>query len=75
MVSGSRVRDRLQFQIKMKNADIVRHAMQSEITRARKLLCQGMHDPTVMETLETLSKSLKLVTYFEMKLLSELDVD
>ncbi len=59
----------------MKSADIVRHAMQSEIKRARKLLCQGMHDPTVMETLDTLSKSLKLVTNFEMKLLSELDVD
>jgi hypothetical protein len=59
----------------MKSADIVRNAMQSEITRARKLLRQGLHDPTVMETLETLSKSLKLVTNFEMKLLSELDVD
>ena len=71
----SRVHDRLQFQDKMKSADIVRHAMHSEITRARKLLRQGLHDPTVMETLETLSKSLKLVTNFEMKLLAELDVD
>ena len=59
----------------MKSTDIVRHAMKSEIERARKLLRQGLHDPTAMETLETLSKSLKLVTNFEMKLLSELDVD
>ena len=59
----------------MKNSNIILHAMDSEIKRARKLLSQGLHDPTVMETLSTLSASLKSVNQFEKKLLSELDVD
>lgn len=59
----------------MKNTDIIIHAMEHEIKRARKLLSQGLHDPTVMETLSTLSASLKTVNQFEKKLLSELDVD
>jgi hypothetical protein len=49
--------------------------MQFEIKRARQLLSQGMHDPTTMETLGALNQTLKLVTHFEMKLLSDLDVE
>lgn len=72
---GSHVHERLQFQVNMKSSDIVRHAMQFEIKRARQLLSQGMHDPTTMETLDALNQTLKLVTHFEMKILSDLDVE
>jgi hypothetical protein len=65
----------LQFQNKMKPTDLINKALYTELKRGSKLLNQGLHDPTVMETLSTLSASLKLVTKFEKKLLAELDVE
>jgi len=59
----------------MKCSETIRNAMTSEIKRARQLLSQGLHDPTVMETLEALNQSLKIVTNFETKLIDDLDVD
>lgn len=59
----------------MKASETIKNAMAYEIKRARQLLSQGLHDPTTMETLEALSQSLKLVTNFEMKLLTDLDID
>ena len=52
------------------------NAMGAKLRIARRELCNGRHDPELMEKIDTLHQVIRLVTNFENQLLTEIyDID
>ena len=60
----------------MNPKETLMNAMGAKLRIARRELCNGRHDPELMEKIDTLHQVIRLVTNFENQLLTEIyDID
>ena len=61
---------------KMNAKTALMNVMGQKLRRARRDLCNGWHNPELMEEIDTLHQVLRLVNNFETQLLTEIyDID
>jgi hypothetical protein len=60
----------------MNPKDTLMNTMGAKLRIARRELCNGRHDPILFEEIDTLHRTIRLVTNFENQLLTEIyDID